>query len=177
MLLLWSLILSQHSAGCHWLFQAPFQVWRSHLEGFGNVVYAWFGCIPVGEGGIGIVLSIVRIFQFILALRLRCNPFALPASIVNKVACLAVSPLSCQLCSDAILALPLPCLCWSGAIVLSPLPCQCYRCIFTAATTAAAAIRLSPCHCFRCTSLASDASSLAILSDADTNVIIIRPRL
>ncbi len=125
-----------------------------------------------------IVLSVVGIFfNFILALHLHCTPFAPPALIANGSPRLAILPLPCHLCGDAICALPSPHLCWSGAIVSLPWPCQPFCHIRTAATATAAAIHLFPCNHFWRTSLALDVSSLAILANADANVVIMSPRL
>ncbi len=88
-------------------------------------------------GGVSnsIELSLVHIFHFILALCHRCTPFIPPASIIDGRPRLAISPLPCQFCREAIITLPLPCLCWSGAIVPLSFPPQHYHCIRNAATT------------------------------------------
>ncbi len=135
----------------------------------------------LGLGGFkGGVSSIVLTCQFcfclfILALLRPCTPFTPPSLIIDGHPCLAVFTLPHHFCCDTIVALPLPCLCWSGAIIPSPLSCQRYRHIRTAATTAttaATAICLSYCHRCQRTSLVLDTSSLAILANADVNVVI-----
>ncbi len=114
---------------------------------------------------------------FILVLCHCRTPFAPPALIIGWCPCLAILPLPCHFCCDAIAALPLPCQCWSGAILPLPLLCWRYCCICTAATTTADAKCLSPCHCCKNTSLALEASSLAILANADADIVIESPWL
>ncbi len=141
-----------------------------------SILLAW---VDSSGGASSIVLMhLVFFFLYIFALCQCRTPFSLPALIIDGRPCLAIFSLPCHFCRDAIVALPLPCLCWFGTIIPLPLPCQHYQCTrTTTTTTAAATICLSPCHCYQRTSFASEASSLAVLANADASILIVSTQL
>jgi hypothetical protein len=70
-----------------------------------------------------------------------------------------------------------PCLACAGPAPSSPCPCIVNAIVVSVPLPPpplpTAAILLSSCHCCQCTSLASDVSSLAVLANADTDVMTV----
>ncbi len=89
---------------------------------------------------------------------IRAEPFAL--SLINSAVMPSLHP-PCLACAGLAPSSPRPCLVDTIVVSVPPPPLP------------ASAILLSSCHCCQRTSLALDVSSLAILANADANVVTV----